>query len=521
MSGESISWIEIAAGAAPGLIIGYVGHMLYAKAHGASAGAAADKIKTDAEKEAKHIIREARVQSKSELLKMKDEAAKEIKEQRKELNQVEKRLGQREDNLDKKAETLDSRMDGLDKRENELEVYKNRTIEKEEELKKVISQQIDELERVAHLNRDDARKMILDKLESEVKNESGNMVRNILDEAKDKAERKANEIISYAIQRYASDCVYERTSATIPIPSDELKGRIIGREGRNIRALEAATGVSVLIDDTPGAIVITCFDPVRKEVARQLVERLVADGRIHPTRIEELKAKVEKEVEAKINEAGEAAVLEVGIQNVAKPIVRLLGTLQYRYSYSQNVLKHSIECAFFMGAIAAELGLDEMKARRIGLLHDIGKAIDHAHEGTHAILGGEVLRKNGEDADVINSVEAHHEEVDMNNVYAPLAAAADAMSASRPGARSETTELYCKRLEKLEEIAMDFSGVSKCFALQAGRELRVVIEPDKVKEGEAQMIAKDICDRIEKEMNYPGQIKVSVIRETRSVSYAK
>lgn len=514
-------WIEIAAGAAPGLVVGFVGHILYAKMHGATVKAASDKIREDAEREARHIIRDAKVQSKSELLKMKDEAAKEIKEQRKELIQIEKRLVQREDNLDKKSDTLDKRMDSLDKRESELQIYKKRTLEKEEELKKIIAQQIDELERVAHLSRDEARKMILDKLESEVKNESGNMVRNILEEAKDKAEKKANEIISYAIQRYASDCVYERTSATIPIPNDELKGRIIGREGRNIRALEAATGVSVLIDDTPGAIVITCFDPVRKEVARQLVERLVSDGRIHPTRIEELKKKVEKEVEEKIYEAGEAAVLEVGIQNVPRQIVKLLGTLQYRYSYSQNVLKHSIECAFFMGAIAAELGLDEIKARRIGLLHDIGKAIDHAHEGTHAILGGEVLRKNGEDPDVINAVEAHHEEVEMNNVYAPLAAATDAMSASRPGARSETTELYCKRLEKLEEIAMDFHGVNKCFALQAGRELRVVIEPDKVKEGEAQMIAKDICDRIEKEMNYPGQIKVSVIRETRSVSYAK
>ena len=530
MAGE-VSIIQF-VGPAAGLLVGYIGNMMYAKAKGTSAGANADKIREDAEhaakdvsknaeREAKHILRDAKAQSKDELLKMKDEASSEIKDQRKELSQVEKRLGQREDNLDKKSNNLDHRMENLDKREEEVEVSRSKTKEKQEELSDIISKQIDELERVAHLNREDARQMILDKLEAEVKNESGIMVRKILDEAKDKAERKATEVISYAIQRYASDCIYERTSATIQIPNDEIKGRIIGREGRNIRALEAATGVSVLIDDTPGAIVITCFDPVRKEVARQLVERLVADGRIHPTRIEELKEKVEKEVEEKVYEAGEAAILEVGISNVPKPLVKLLGQLQYRYSYSQNVLKHSIECAFFMGGIASQLGLDEMKARRIGLFHDIGKAVDHAHEGTHALLGGEIMRKNGEEADVVNAVESHHEEVEMTTPYAPLAQATDAMSASRPGARSQTTELYCNRLEKLEEIALEFEGVNKCFALQAGRELRVIVEPDKIKEGEAQMIAKDICDRVEKEMNYPGQIKVSVIRETRSVSYAK
>jgi ribonuclease Y len=518
---EEFDFLSMGLGIGPGLIIGFLGHIWYAKTHEASVAAITKKMKEDAQREAQHIIRDAKVQAKSDVLKMKDEVAKEIKEQRKELTQIEKRLVQREDNLDKKVETLDKKFQNLEKKEDELAEAKEKAKERGAELKEMISKQIDELERVAHLSKEEARSMILTKLESEVKNEAGIMVKNLLDEAKDKAEKKANEVIAYAIQRYASDCVYERTSATIPIPSDELKGRIIGREGRNIRALEAVTGVSILIDDTPGAIVITCFDPVRKEIARQLIERLVADGRIHPTRIEELKAKVEKEVDEKIMEAGEAAILETGIQNVPKQIIKLLGTLQYRYSYSQNVLKHSIESAFFMGAIAAELGLDEIKARRIGLLHDIGKAIDHAHEGTHAKLGAEILRKNGEDPDVVNSVEAHHEETEMKTVYAPLVAACDALSASRPGARSETTELYCKRLEKLEEIAMEFTGVSKCFALQAGRELRVVVEPGEVKEGEAQMIAKDICDKIEKEMNYPGQIKVSVIRETRSVSYAK
>ena len=324
-----------------------------------------------------------------------------------------------------------------------------------------------------------------------------------------------------AIQRYSGDCTYERTTATIPLPNDEMKGRIIGREGRNIRAMEAATGVNILIDDTPEAVVISCFDPIRKEIARRLMEKLISDGRIHPTRIEELIKKISREIDEEVFSVGERAVLDCGLHGVPKALINLLGRLQFRFSFSQNVLKHSIETAAFMGAMAAELKLDEQKARRIGLFHDIGKAVDHEVEGTHAAIGADLLRKYNENKDVINAVAAHHCEVEATSIYGILVNACDALSASRPGARSETTELYLKRLEQLETIAKEFPGVDSCFALQAGREVRVVVQPEKVSEAQANLMARDICLRIEKEMNYPGQIKVSIIRETRAVEYAK
>lgn len=481
----------------------------------------AGKIRSDAEKEAEHILREAKVTAKSELLKMKEDFEDELRERRREQMSVEKRLVQREESLEKKSNQLDSKVTNIDKKEKDLDGIKERLTQREQELQRKISKQIDELERIAGMNRDDAKQILLEKLKGEIQNESGLLVRDILEEAKQRAEKESRRILTYAIQRYASDCTYERTTATIPLPSDEMKGRIIGREGRNIRALEAATGVSILIDDTPEAVVISCFDPIRKEVARQLLERLIGDGRIHPTRIEELAKKIAKEVEEDVFEAGEAAVLEAGIQGVAPQVIKLLGRLKYRYSFSQNVLQHSLEAAYFMGMIASELGLDEQKAKRIGLFHDIGKAIDHEVEGSHAAIGADILRKHNEAKDVIHAVAAHHAEVEPQSLYDVLINACDTLSASRPGARSETTELYLKRLEQLESIAMDFKGVESCFALQAGREVRVLVTPEQIQEGEAQMLAKDICQRIEKEMNYPGQIKVSVIRETRSVEYAK
>ncbi len=398
---------------------------------------------------------------------------------------------------------------------------KERLAQKEEEVKKTIARQIDELERIASLDRETAKHMILEKLKGEVENECGLLIRDIMDEAKQRAERESQSLLVHAIQRYAGDCTYERTTATIPLPNDEMKGRIIGREGRNIRALEAATGVNILIDDTPEAVVISCFDPIRKETARRLLEKLISDGRIHPTRIEDLIKKIRKEIDEEIFDVGERAVLDCGLQGVPKPLICLLGRLQFRYSFSQNVLKHSIETAAFMGTIAAELGLDEQEARRIGLFHDIGKAVDHEVEGTHAAIGADILRKYNENKDVVNAVAAHHGEVEATSIYAVLANACDALSASRPGARSETTELYLKRLEQLESIAKDFPGVDSCFALQAGREVRVVVQPEKISEAQAQVLARDICLRVEKEMNYPGQIKVTVIRETRSVEYAK
>ena len=363
--------------------------------------------------------------------------------------------------------------------------------------------------------------MILEKLKGEVENECGLMVRDALDDAKRRIERDSQELMVNAIQRYSGDCTDERTTATIPLPNDEMKGRIIGREGRNIRALEAATGVNILIDDTPEAVVISCFDPIRKEIARRLMEKLISDGRIHPTRIEELIKKISREIDEEVFSVGERAVLDCGLHGVPKALINLLGRLQFRFSFSQNVLKHSIETAAFMGAMAAELKLDEQKARRIGLFHDIGKAVDHEVEGTHAAIGADLLRKYNENKDVINAVAAHHCEVEATSIYGILVNACDALSASRPGARSETTELYLKRLEQLETIAKEFPGVDSCFALQAGREVRVVVQPEKVSEAQANLMARDICLRIEKEMNYPGQIKVSIIRETRAVEYAK
>ena len=511
---------EILIGAG-GVVLGSLAMLALQGAMKKSAMAVAAKLKADAGKEAEHIQREAKVTARAETLKMREEVEQELKERRREQMAQEKRLTQREEALDKRSDALDGRLAEIEKQRKEVTLLKERVSAREKELAAGISRQIDELERIAGMARDEAREILLDKLKNEVRNESGLLVRNILDEAKERSEREANRILTYAIQRYASDCTYERTTATIPLPNDEMKGRIIGREGRNIRALEAATGVNILIDDTPEAVVISCFDPIRKEVARQLMERLISDGRIHPTRVEELTAKITREVEDEAYAAGERAVLETGIPGVAPQLVKLLGRLKYRYSFSQNVLQHSLETAYFMGIIAAELGLDANKARRIGLFHDIGKAVDHEVEGSHAQIGADILRKHNEAKDVVQAVAAHHAEVEPTSLYDVLINACDTLSASRPGARSETTELYLKRLEQLEAIAHDFPGVESCFALQAGREVRVIVSPEKISEGEAQMLARDICQRIEREMNYPGQIKVTIIRETRSVEYAK
>ena len=504
-----------------GLIAGFVVHFLVIRAAGSKSVSAAARIRQEAEHEAERLLREARVTAKSDVFKIKEEFESEMKERRKELQSSERRLAQKEENLDRKADSFENKVRSLEKKEHEIDLFKERLSAREEELKKQISLQIDELQRISEMDRETATKMLLEKLKGEVENECGVLIRNLVEESRQKAERESQRLLMLAIQRYAGDCTYERTTATIPLPSDEMKGRIIGREGRNIRALEAATGVNILIDDTPEAVVISCFDPIRKEVARRLLEKLIADGRIHPTRIEELIKKIRKEIDEEVFDAGEKAVLDCGLQGVPKPLITLLGRLQFRFSFSQNVLKHSVETAAFMGVIAAEMGLDIQKAKRIGLFHDIGKAVDHEVEGTHAAIGADLLRKYNEAKDVINAVAAHHEEVEGTSLYAFLANACDALSASRPGARSETTELYLKRLEQLEKIAGEFDGVESCFALQAGREIRVVVQPEKISEAQAQVLSREICLRIEKEMNYPGQIKVSVIRETRAVEYAK
>ncbi len=481
----------------------------------------AQQILDDAKHRAEDIVREAKIAAKEELLHAKDEFEKSTKERRQELQKLEERLAQKEANLDRKADLVDSRFAGIEAREKKLREREAHIEEKHRRLDELINEEITELQRVAGMNREEARKLLLSRLGQELDEERGSLIRRFQDEAAQQLERKAQEIMITAMQRYAGDCAYERTTATVPLPNEDMKGRIIGREGRNIRTIEAACGVSVLIDDTPEAVVISCFDPVRREIARVALERLVADGRIHPTRIEEMVEKARKEIEEEILKAGQDALDTAGVTRVRPNLVRLLGRLKYRYSYSQNVLRHSIEVAHLMGAIAAQLNLDEQKARRAGLFHDIGKAVDHEVEGSHAAIGADLLRRAGESEDVVNAVAAHHEEVEKNSLLANLVEICDTLSASRPGARSESTELYIKRLEKLEEIGRSFDGVDACYAIQAGRELRVIIEPEKITENKAATLARDIAARIEKEMRYPGQIRVTVIRETRAVHYAK
>ncbi len=481
----------------------------------------AELLKQKASLEAESIIKEARLKAKEELIASRDEFEQSTRQRRKELQKIEERLTQKEDNVDKKLETLERRSEELEGRDRDLRAQTDSLKAKQDTLDAKINQQMLELEKVAGLSQEDARNLLLQRLEESLEGERGVLIRRYQEENKQRLTEDAQEIMITAMQRYAGDCAYERTTSTIPLPNEEMKGRIIGREGRNIRTIEAATGVNVLIDDTPEAVVISCFDPVRREVARITMERLVADGRIHPARVEEIVTKVRRDVEAEITKAGQDAVTQLGVTRLRQNIVQLLGRLKYRYSFSQNVLMHSIEVANMMGAIASQVGLDERKARRAGLLHDIGKAVDHEVEGTHAGIGADLLKRAGEEEDVVNAVAAHHEEVEKTTLMAILVQICDTLSASRPGARSETTELYLKRLEQLETIGNSFDGVENCFAIQAGRELRVIVQPEKISEDRAAVLAREMAERIEKEMRYPGQVRVSVIRETRSVDYAK
>jgi ribonuclease Y len=480
-----------------------------------------DDIAKAAEREAEAILKQARVDAKELLLKSREEFEQSTERRRMEAQKLEERLASREGNLDRKAEALDERSTELDRREKDMRRTQESLAERQKGLDEQAARQMAELERISGLTRDEASKQILSQLAESLESERGALIRRFQEENRQRLEQDAQEIMVTAMLRYAGDCSYERTTSTIPLPNEEMKGRIIGREGRNIRAIEAATGVSVLIDDTPEAVVISCFDPVRREIARVAMERLVTDGRIHPTRIEEMVAKVRKEIEAEIQKAGQAVVDQLGITRMRPNIVTLLGRLKYRYSYSQNVLMHSVEVASLMGMIAAQLGLDERRAKRAGLLHDIGKAVDHEVEGSHAVIGADLLKRAGEEEDVINAVAAHHGDVEKTTLMSTLVELCDALSASRPGARSETTELYLKRLEQLEAMGRGFEGVEACYAIQAGRELRVVVEPARIGEDRATLLAREMADRIEKEMRYPGQIKVSIIRETRAVEYAK
>jgi ribonuclease Y len=500
-----------------GIVVGYlVRTLLYRNQYGKIS-----EIGKTAAREAEAVLKQARIEAKELLLKSRDEFEQSTERRRAELQKLEERVATREANLDRKADLLEPRMAELDRREKEVRRAQESAAELQKSLDEQKSQQMAELGRIAGLSREEASRQLLTQLAESLEAERSALIRRYQEENRQRLEQDGQEIMVTAMQRYAGDCAYERTTSTIPLPNEEMKGRIIGREGRNIRTIEAATGASVLIDDTPEAVVISCFDPVRREVARITMERLITDGRIHPTRIEEMVGKVGKEIEADILKAGQAVVDQLGVTRLRQNIVILLGRLKYRYSFSQNVLMHSVEVASMMGAIAAQLGLDERKARRAGLLHDIGKAVDHEVEGSHAVIGADLLKRAGEEDDVVNAVAAHHEDVEKTSLMAILVGLCDALSASRPGARSETTELYLKRLEQLETIGKSFEGVEGCYAIQAGRELRVVVEPGKISEDRALLLARDMAERIEKEMRYPGQIKVSVIRETRSVEYAK
>ncbi len=513
--------MEIVIAIISGIVAGFVGGYVVKLYIDRQALKTAESVTTSAKREAETIIKEAKVSAKEEILKAREDFEGSTKERRQELQKLEQRLDNRETNIERKADLLETRSQDIDKREKSVRELEEDAKSEAVRLKELIAQEMTELERIGSLTQSEARQQLMDRLRNDLESEQGALIRRFHEETSQRLNNEAQEIMVNAMQRYAGDCAYERTTSTIPLPNDEMKGRIIGREGRNIRTIEAASGVSVLIDDTPEAVVISCFDPIRREIARVALERLVADGRIHPTRIEDMIEKVTKEIDDEIMKAGQEAIDELGITNVKQNLVRLLGRLKYRYSYSQNVLKHSVECAYLMGTVAAQLGLDEQKARRAGLFHDIGKAVDHEVEGPHAAIGADLLKRNGEDDEVVNSVAAHHEDEEAQSLLAVLARIADTLSASRPGARSETTELYLKRIEQLETIGSEVEGVENCYAIQAGRELRVIVQPSDIDENRAAVIARDIAGRIEKEMRYPGQVKVTVIRETRSVEYAK
>lgn len=475
----------------------------------------------DAKRQCTSIVKEGEVLAKAEVIKAKEEFEKSTKQRREELTAFEERINQRELNLDRKVAMLDKKESAVDQRLADLETKNIELDAARTEVASLQEQVIQKLQNIAGMNREEARRTLLDRLEKEVHGEMGGLIRRMQDNARETAEREAKKIVATAIQRYSSSHAAEMMTSTVALPNEEMKGRIIGREGRNIRSLEAVTGVNILIDDTPEAVVISGFDPIRREVARQALETLITDGRIHPARIEEVVAKAEESMGETIKAAGEEAEFMAGVQGVEPELTRMLGRLKFRTSFSQNVLQHSIEVAQLLGGMAGELGLDVSIAKRIGLFHDIGKALDHEVEGGHAVIGADLLKKLGESAVVVNAVAAHHEEVEPESIYAILASAADAISCSRLGARSETTSIYVKRLEQLESVSNSFEGVQKSYAIHAGREVRIIVDPEKMDDSQAMVLARDISKKIETDLQYPGQIRVVVVRETRSVEYAK
>ncbi|MGC9372288.1 MAG: ribonuclease Y [Thermovirgaceae bacterium] len=506
--------VVFVAGIAVGIAAGFLLYRLHTQKQLKGAQEQSDKLIKEAFQEAERRKREMLTEAKEEILHLRQDAEKEVKERRSELLRAERRLEQKEENLDKRLENLQKKEDEFRQKQ---EDFRSRM----EEVEKLKQGQVQRLEEIADMTRDEAREHLLREVEDEASHLIGLRIKELEEKAKREAEKRSREIVVGAIQRCAVDHTSEMSVSVVNLPSDEMKGRIIGREGRNIRAFETFTGVDLIVDDTPEAVTLSSFDPVRREVARISLEKLVLDGRIHPARIEEVIEKSQKDVEEMILEAGEEALLGTGIKTMHSELVKLIGQLRFRSSYGQNALNHSLEVAHLAGIMAAELHLDESMARRAGLLHDIGKAVDHQVEGPHALIGRDIARRYGEAPEIVSAIASHHEDEEMTTVYDVLIAAADAVSASRPGARRESLDSYIRRLEKLESLAKNFKGVSKAYAIQAGREVRVMVAPGVADDGAIQKMAFDIARKIEDEMKYPGQIKVVVVRETRSVEYAK
>ncbi len=503
------------------LILGFFFNAYLTKTNAVAASKQAKAILAEAQKEADVVRREAKVQAKDAILRARENSERDLAAQRKDILDLEKRVVEREKTLTSKLEMLNTKELRLTGRMTEISEKKDELKERRAELDGLVEQELIRVEDAAALSKDEARKIIMKRMEEELRAEANGLVRNIQKEAKEDAKKKAREIVATAIQRYAAETVFDITTSSVNLASDDIKGRIIGKEGRNIKSFEAETGVNVLIDETPEVVVLSCYDPIRREVARVALERLIEDGRIHPARIEDTVAKVREEIDETIRHAGEEALFNLGVNGVAPELVHTLGKLKFRTSYKQNVLDHSIETAHIMSMMATEMGLDPKIAKRVGIFHDIGKAIDHEVEGGHAVIGANLMRKHGEDRIVYNAVGSHHEDMERESVYAVLCDAADALTAARPGARAETTDLYIQRLEQIEKISNQYAGVKSSYAVQAGREVRVMVEPEKFNDHGASLLAKNIAKQIGKEVKIPGTVRVTVIRETRCVEYAK
>ena len=511
-------WLYIAITALVALVVGgAVGFLIrksVAEKKIKSAEAEAQRVKDEIIKAAEAKKKEVLVEAKEEILKQRSETERELKERRNDVNRLERRAIQKEENLDRKLDNLDKKEETLNKKIKDMEA-------RQEEVEQIKLQELQKLESISGMSPEEAKQYLIEQVELEARHEMAMKLSSIEQEYKDTADEKARNIISLAIQRCAADSVAEATVSVVDLPNDEMKGRIIGREGRNIRAIETLTGVDLVIDDTPEAITVSCFDPVRREIARLSLEKLISDGRIHPSRIEEMVEKSRKEVEQIIKKEGEQATFETGIHGINHELVKILGRLKYRTSYGQNVLRHSIEVAHIAGMMAYELGVDPTLAKRAGLLHDIGKAVDHEVDGSHVQIGVDIARKYKENREIVHAIEAHHGDVEPNTVIAMIVQAADAISAARPGARRENLETYIKRLQRLEEIANSFQGIEKSFAIQAGREIRIMVKPEEINDENMIFVARDIAKKIESELEYPGQIKINVIRETRAFDFAK